>query len=579
MSLILSIPFNNSIRNIGLQKNTITSIPSVTPSYIAGPVNNALSFNGSTYWKSQGITLGTEATICFWSKTSTNGKMPWVLESDASNLLCLYESSYYTLNTGDSNSNLFKTDSNASISVLRDNVWHHFAVTFGDGVAKLYIDGLYKGKAITFRNPTTTNKPIKIGGGYQNAHSYDWNGGIADFRVYDHCLTEYDINWIYNGDTKMLQVCLPLNKDCRNVGLNNVDAVSSNVTFVDDELFVKSCNFNGSNSQINTGYLNGLNCNDKSVSVWIKPNGTNVSKMAFRTNGTSPGRFYLGVRNTSWNLSFGSKLWGYTSNATFSNGQWQHIAVILKNNIGNVYFNGEYSYSITGSSFNFPSNLILSPSSYMFNGLMSDLRIYNLALTDEDVKRIYQNEEIILLPTEYEKLEYIQSTGTQYIDTGINPKIKPRAVVKMAIINATDRDYWGNSAVNGSCYYADFKSYNLQYYRYGTTTSQNVNFIVGQNEIHVWDVSDKVYVDGSLKFTSTNTYTYNSSQKTIQIFKAARASYYSSYKLYNFKLYDGDELCRNFVPSKRKSDNVIGLYDMVSRQFFTNSGTGSFTGA
>ena len=33
------------------------------------------------------------------------------------------------------------------------------------------------------------------------------------------------------------------------------------------------------------------------------------------------------------------------------------------------------------------------------------------------------------------------------------------------------------------------------------------------------------------------------------------------------------------IPAKRKSDNVIGLYDMVSRQFFTNSGTGSFTGA
>ena len=34
---------------------------------------------------------------------------------------------------------------------------------------------------------------------------------------------------------------------------------------------------------------------------------------------------------------------------------------------------------------------------------------------------------------------------------------------------------------------------------------------------------------------------------------------------------------RHFIPCYRKSDNVIGLYDLVEGTFYTNSGTGTFT--
>lgn len=47
-------------------------------------------------------------------------------------------------------------------------------------------------------------------------------------------------------------------------------------------------------------------------------------------------------------------------------------------------------------------------------------------------------------------------------------------------------------------------------------------------------------------------------------------------KIYEFKLYDNDILVRNFIPCYRKSDNVAGMYDIVSGKFFTNDGTGSF---
>jgi hypothetical protein len=35
-------------------------------------------------------------------------------------------------------------------------------------------------------------------------------------------------------------------------------------------------------------------------------------------------------------------------------------------------------------------------------------------------------------------------------------------------------------------------------------------------------------------------------------------------------------LVRNFIPCYRKSDNVIGMYDVINDAFYTNSGTGTF---
>ena len=47
-------------------------------------------------------------------------------------------------------------------------------------------------------------------------------------------------------------------------------------------------------------------------------------------------------------------------------------------------------------------------------------------------------------------------------------------------------------------------------------------------------------------------------------------------KLYSCQMYYEDTLIRNFIPCYRKLDNEIGMYDLVSNQFYTNAGTGVF---
>ena len=178
------------------------------------------------------------------------------------------------------------------------------------------------------------------------------------------------------------------------------------------------------------------------------------------------------------------------------------------------------------------------------------------------------------LPDEYQEVEYIQSGGTQYIDTGINPKIKPRLVVNMMLLNSADKDYWGNKAIDGSSYFANFAGGILMYYRYGKTASINTGVGAPFNEFHEWDVSDAIYLDKVKLYTTNNVYAYNANQSNIYLFKSARS--YGYFRASYFILYDGNEKVREYYPCYRKSDNAIGLFDKVSNTFFPNLGSGIF---
>ena len=52
----------------------------------------------------------------------------------------------------------------------------------------------------------------------------------------------------------------------------------------------------------------------------------------------------------------------------------------------------------------------------------------------------------------------------------------------------------------------------------------------------------------------------------------------SALVVYGCKIFDDGVLARNFIPAKRRADDVCGLWDTVTKTFFTNAGTGAFVG-
>ncbi|MBR2833624.1 MAG: hypothetical protein IKE75_04280 [Bacilli bacterium] len=199
------------------------------------------------------------------------------------------------------------------------------------------------------------------------------------------------------------------------------------------------------------------------------------------------------------------------------------------------------------------------------------------------------------IPSEYQELEYIMSTGTQYINT----EVRPSNTLNVDIVY-TDNSASGSNYVLGS---RTDQNSTIIYAISGAqaTSAISVSFMGNTKAFSLTRVSDKKYLvhiqtqyvsnygyrlyaqlnDLTLS-NSYNEYTqyYNNEISNnlpyIYVFAFNSSNIHRGMSLYSLKFWDNNSLIKNLIPCYRKSDNVAGLYDTISDTFLTNAGTGSF---
>ena len=186
------------------------------------------------------------------------------------------------------------------------------------------------------------------------------------------------------------------------------------------------------------------------------------------------------------------------------------------------------------------------------------------------------------LPDEYQEVEYIESDGTQYIDTGI--KLHQNYEVELKISGIT----YGNTKIFGSRSSAttnnfsilstdtsivcDFYNYSINRLQVSTPITEPITIKMNSSKL-ILNSSERV-VSSYVAFTTPgNAYIFNGAGT----FPAGYTN--ASMRLHYCKItVEGDtEPVRYFIPCYRKSDEVIGLYDLINNHFYTNAGTGTFT--
>ena len=182
------------------------------------------------------------------------------------------------------------------------------------------------------------------------------------------------------------------------------------------------------------------------------------------------------------------------------------------------------------------------------------------------------------LPSGYKRLEYIQSSGTQYIDTGFKPNQDTRVVAKFDMIQTDTawRKLWGSGS--GS-YNLDFSLWN-----YGTTKFQSYYGTKNNTAVPITSMSLNVdankniwkYSGETINFDKNN-FTCAYSMYIFNVNKDDNPAYLlGMMKLYLFKIYDNDVLVRDFIPCKNPS-GAVGMWDDVNSTFYGNAGSGTFT--
>ena len=198
------------------------------------------------------------------------------------------------------------------------------------------------------------------------------------------------------------------------------------------------------------------------------------------------------------------------------------------------------------------------------------------------------------LPSTYQKVDYIETSGGQYIDTGVKASNHADGISYAMKCNIS-----GLANEGGTNYLFGANANSSRSGNIGLNTNNDLVFICGGNGNALRMSSVKLNKDIEITLTATSAdvnsakpyldgVLFNKQGDGVNAAMPAANIYLMAVngvdtarsfmgKLYSFTMTaaDGTPL-RDFVPCYRKADGVIGLYDTIGGVFYENQGTGVF---
>ncbi len=167
----------------------------------------------------------------------------------------------------------------------------------------------------------------------------------------------------------------------------------------------------------------------------------------------------------------------------------------------------------------------------------------------------------VSLPAGYTKLEYLESDGTQYIDTGFIPNQDTRVVIDFESLTTADSAIFGART-----------AYKKNDYTFWISTGQWLtNYYTGSTYIANPPVGGRMLVDKNKNVTTINgvvtTNTYGVFQAPVAMTICTKNENgtlddrYAKLKIYSCRIYDNGVLVRDYIPAMNASGEA-GLYDL-----------------
>ena len=186
------------------------------------------------------------------------------------------------------------------------------------------------------------------------------------------------------------------------------------------------------------------------------------------------------------------------------------------------------------------------------------------------------------LPSGYKRLEYIQSSGAQYIDLGITAAGGIRVTTKFKFASwSSFKVLFGAYASSSNCNY--FGVTTAHEWEFRTTEKANWGSPAADTvyELDFCSIPGNVYckIDGTDQGLSVAGAASNLAQNVylFALNRNGKVNYQASATLWDTKVYNSaGTLVRDLIPCKNAS-GVVGMWDDVNSVFYGNSGSGAFT--
>lgn len=174
------------------------------------------------------------------------------------------------------------------------------------------------------------------------------------------------------------------------------------------------------------------------------------------------------------------------------------------------------------------------------------------------------------LAEDYKEVEYIQSTGKQYLELDYYPT--EEIIVEMKIAGPIKLGELENNSGRS------YGQYWISSNQFGYSNNYTV-FTYTWDDSTIYNLycnKDKMYINDELVATvSGYTDQVFISNYKMRLFATAYAagvneSNISAGKCYYFKIYEGNELKMHLVPCIETESNIVGMYDVVNSRFYSN---------
>jgi len=402
--------YGETLNNGILGDGTCTSGTGSCPKRVAGYFGNALQFDGVNDYvsvpDSNDLGLTTNLTITAWIYPVDWGQngMGRIADKNNSYLFYVYNSggltkslSFYYWNSTSTNQAF------SNNNVLAQNAWQHVAVTYDGVYVKFYVNGILVSQSLKNSGAlAVSSSGLYLG----NRNSFDrtFNGTIDEVRTFSRTLTQAEIN-------SEMQSSIPTTSPVASWSFEESgNFVNDTHNRVKGKLN-SALSFDGKDDYFRVKDGNSLDMtNSITLSAWIYPRSWSSSypRIISKEVSITANPYSLELDSSNGRALFCLNT-GTGENCidsgvnSISLSQWYYIVGTWDGKYSRIYLNGALKNSIALSGImNATSSDILignNPSNNrQFDGIIDEVKIYNIPLTSSDISSAYNSVGAFILP-------------------------------------------------------------------------------------------------------------------------------------------------------------------------------------
>lgn len=294
---------------------------------------------------------------------------------------------------------------------VNDNQWHHFVFSRVGNEFRIYADKVLKASRIVPIENLDNSFPLRFGANQDFTSAQNYTGSMDEVRFYNRALSSQEIASIYQSEMPSADISAglvafyPFNGNANDESGHNNNGVVTGAIFATDRLGNNnSCySFDGNSRIVCPDFGLPIGNTARTISAWIKAE----QLQSLMGSGIPPGHIVKYGVELNETQHCNVTLWG--NNIRFSNwssppdaeyafthpiGEWfQVITRLDEENVVSLFINGAMVYSTSVEIWNTISSGALILGDFLTNGKLDDVRIYNRALTQQEIADLYNTEK------------------------------------------------------------------------------------------------------------------------------------------------------------------------------------------